>query len=232
MLLQSNIVHAANVGLFKDLSYDLLKDFAHITQLASTPAVLVVHPSLPVKSVKELIALSRQRPMAINFGSAGSGSSSFLAAALFLGAADAKMLHVPYRGGGQALSAIVAGETSVYFSPLGAAMSQIDAGKLRALGVTTSKRFPAVPNYPTVAEAGLPGYEFDNWYGLAAPAKTPPQVITTLHSAVVAILKDPEVNKRLDGLGYIPVGNSPAAFAAYVKSEVDRLRKVAHLLAE
>jgi len=225
-LLQANIIHAANVSLFKKLSYDVIKDFAPVTQLASSPAVVVVHPSLPAKSIKELIALAKKQPMAINFSSAGPGSSSYLAAASFLSAANVKMLDVPYRGGGLAITGVITGETSVMFSPLGSSLPLIDAGKLRPLAVTTKERFPAVPDYPTVAEAALPGYEFSNWYGLVVPAKTPSQVIATLHSAVVEVLKNPDVDKRMKTLGYVPVGSEPVAFGREINSEIAKLRKI------
>lgn len=225
-LLQLNINHASNVSLYRNLSYDVVRDFAAVTQIASAPAVLVVHPSLPVRSVKDLIALAKAKPGAINYGSAGEGSSAYLGAETFKYLAGVNLLHVPYRGGGPALTGLITGETSVMFAPPGSSLPHIQQRRLRPLAVTTPARFPALPDYPTVAEAGLPGYEFSNWYGLVAPAMTPREAITTLHGAVVTALRQPEVNKRLTDLGYIPVGNKPEEFAAYIGSEVARLAKV------
>ena len=222
-LLQVTVSAAANVALRPNLSYDILKDFSAVSQIASGPAVVVVHPALPAKSIRELIALARARPGEVNYSSAGVGSSTFLGAELFKHAAKVDLLQVAYKGGNAALIGVMAGETAVAFMPLGSTLSPIRRGALRALAVSTSTRVPAVPDLPTVAEAGLPQYEFSNWYGWFARAGTARQPIDTVHRAVLSAFKQPDVTQRLAGLGYFPVGSAPADFAAYVRQDVERL---------
>jgi tripartite-type tricarboxylate transporter receptor subunit TctC len=225
-LFQASSTHAANATLYKSLPYDLIRDFAPVTQLASSPSVLVVHPSLPVRTVPELVKLAKAKPGAINYASTGVGSATWAGAELFKDMAGIDMLHVPYRGGGESLTAVVAGEVSVYFAALAVALPQIRHERLRALAVTTTKRVPLLPDKPTIAESGYPGYENGNWYGIVAPAKTPKEIIATLHRAAVAALKEPAISNRLTELGYISVGDQPEQFAAYIKSEVATLAKV------
>jgi len=225
-LLQGNMPLATNATLYRSLPYDLVRDFAPVTQIASSPQVLCVHPSLPVKSAAELIKLAKARPGAINYSSAGVGSTTYLAMEIFKGMTGANLLHVPYRGGAEAVTAVVSGETSVSFLPLSTALPQAKQGRLRALAVSTAKRQPSLPGQPTIAEAGVTGYEFNNWYGILVPAKTPKEIVTAVHSAAVAALKRPEVGKRLDDLGFTPVGDQPEVFGAYIRSEIDRLGKL------
>jgi tripartite-type tricarboxylate transporter receptor subunit TctC len=225
-LMQAGMPLAANMSLYKNLAYELSRDFTAVSQLVQSPNMLVVHPSLPVKSVKELIALAKAKPGAINSSSSGAGSTIYLSFEFFKGMAGLNIVHVPYRGGAEAVTAVVSGETSVSFLPLATALPQARQGRLRALAVSTAKRVTAFPDYPTVAEAGVPGYEFGTWYGVMAPAKTPKEVVATLHGAVIASLRNPDVLRRLNDLGYITVGDAPDAFQAYVKSEVDRLGKL------
>jgi tripartite-type tricarboxylate transporter receptor subunit TctC len=225
-LFEVNMGHAVNVSLYRNLPYDLVRDFAPVTQFASSPAVVVVHPSLPVKSIAELVKLAKARPGAINYSSGGAGTATFIAAELFKGQAGIDLLHVPYRAGGEALTAVVAGETSVYFAPLATALPQIRRGRLRALAATSAKRLSLLPEYPTVAETGYPGYESGNWYGIMVPAKTPQEPIATIRGAGIAVLNNPVVSKRLNDLGYVPVGDQPEEFAAHIKSEIDKLRKI------
>ncbi|MGH8639768.1 MAG: Bug family tripartite tricarboxylate transporter substrate binding protein [Burkholderiales bacterium] len=225
-LLQVTVAAAANVTLRPNLPYDLLNDFSPVSQVASGPAVVVVHPSLPVRSIKELIALARARPGEVNYSSAGTGSSTFLGAELFKHAAGVNLVHVAYRGGAPALVGVVSGETAVMFSPLGSSLPLLNRGALRALAVTTSGRVPAIANVPTVAEAGVPNYEFSNWYGWFARAGTPEESINTIQRALVSVLGQPNVAQRLSDLGYLPVGSKREEFAAYVKENVDRLRAV------
>lgn len=222
-LLQVTVSAAANVALRPNLSYDILKDFSAVSQVASGPAVVVIHPAIPAKSIRELIALARARPGEVNYSSAGIGSSTFLGAELFKHAAKVDLLHVAYKGGNAALVGIMTGETAVGFLPLGSTLSPIRTGALRALAVSTSTRVSAVPDLPTVAEAGVPQYEFSNWYGWFARAGTPRQPIDTVHRALQSVLKQPDVAERLAGLGYLPVGSAPADFAAYVRQNVERL---------
>jgi tripartite-type tricarboxylate transporter receptor subunit TctC len=225
-LLQGNMPLATNVSLYRSLPYDLVRDFAAVTQLASSPQVLCVHPSLPVKSVAELVKLAKSKPGAINYSSAGVGSTTYLAMEILKGMAGANLLHVPYRGGAEAVTAVVSGEASVSFLPLSTALPQVNQRRLRALAVSTAGRLPSLPAYPTIAEAGVAGYEFNNWYGVLVPAKTPKEIIAAVHAAAVAALNKPDVGKRLNDLGFIPVGDQPEAFAAYVRSEIERLGKL------
>jgi tripartite-type tricarboxylate transporter receptor subunit TctC len=224
--LQVTISAAANVSLRENLPYDLLRDFSALSQIASGPAVVVVHPSLPAKSIKEFVALARKRPGDVNYSSAGVGSSTFLAAELFKLAAGVDLVQVIYRGGSPALVGVVTGETAVMFSPLGSSMPLIKQGALLPLAVTTSTRVPAMPQIPTVAEAGLPRYEFNNWYGWFVRASTPQAPISTIHRALWSVLQQAEVKSRLNALGYIPVGSKPEEFSRHVKSDVERLGEV------
>jgi tripartite-type tricarboxylate transporter receptor subunit TctC len=221
-----NNAQAANVSLYKNLTYDLLRDFAPITQVDSSPHVIVVHPSLPVKSVAELVKLAKAQPGKLDYASAGLGTVTFLAAELFNANAGVNLAHVPYRGGGESLTSILAGETIVYFSPLPVALPHMRSGRLRALAVTSKKRVSLVPEIPTVAESGYPQYEFNLWNGVLAPAKTPKESITAIHNAVLAAMNSPEVSKRMAEMSSNAVGSQPEEFGAFLKSEVDSIAKV------
>ncbi len=224
-LLQANNNHAANATLYRNLTYDLVRDFAPVTQLASSPYVIVVHPSLPVKSIGDLIKLAKAKPGAINYASAGVGSGTFMSAELFKSQAGVDMLHVPYVGGGPALTAVISGETSVYVAPLSTALPLLRQGKVRSLGLTTAKRLSLLPDYPTIAET-VPGYEFNAWAGLLVPARTPKETIATIRSAAVSALNQPEVGKRLSDLGYVVIGDQPGELAAHIKSEIEKMAKL------
>jgi tripartite-type tricarboxylate transporter receptor subunit TctC len=225
-LLEISATHVVNRSLYANLPYDLVRDFAPVTQLAASPSVVVVHPSLPVHSIADLVRLARARPGAINYSSTGMGSATFLAAELFKAAAGVNLVHVPYRGGGEALTAVVAGEVPVYFAPFATAVPQIRQKRIRPLAMTSAARLAIFPEYPTVAEAGYPGYESSNWYGIVAPVKTPREIIATIQAATVEVLKKPAVSKRLADLGYIIVGDQPEQFAAHIKSEIDKLGRI------
>lgn len=225
-LLQAAISHAANVTLYRALAYDIVRDFAPVTLLATSPATIVVHPSLPVKSIGDLVKLAKAKPGAINYASAGAGTATFLAAEMFKAAAGANLMHVPYRGGSEALIAVMSGESSVYFGPVPATMPNIRQGRLRLLAVTTAKRLPLLSDYPIVAESGIPGYEFGNWYGLLVPVKTPRETIATIHAAAVAALRKTNASQRLNDQGYIIIGSGPEEFAAHLASEIAKLAKV------
>jgi tripartite-type tricarboxylate transporter receptor subunit TctC len=218
--------HAANATLYKNLTYDLVRDFAPVTQLASTPSILVVHPSLPAKAVGELVSLARGKPGAINYSSGGVGTPTFIAGELFKLAAKVDLLHVPYRAGGEALTAVVSGETSVYFAPIAPALPHVKAGKLRALAVTSSARLPILRDLPTIAESGYKGFQTGNWYGLVVPARTPPEIIAALNKAALAVLKNPTVNRRLVDSGYLVIGDTPGEFGAHIKSEIAKLARI------
>lgn len=225
-LFQATLTHAVNVTLYPKLAYDLVRDFAPVTQLASSPYMLVVHPSLPVKTTKELVSLAKAKPGAITYSSGGTGSSTFLAAELFKEQAKINMLHVPYRGGGEALTAVMSGETSVYFAPVAIALPFVRERRFRALAVTTHKRLAVMPEYSTVAEAGYPEYASGNWFALLVPVKTPKETIATIRTAALAALKNPDVAKRLTDLGYVIVGDQPEELAAHMRSEIDKLGKI------
>jgi tripartite-type tricarboxylate transporter receptor subunit TctC len=223
---QASMTHAVNVTLYRSLPYDLVRDFAAVTLLANSPSMVVVHPSLPVKSVPELVKLAKARPGALNYASTGAGTATFLAAEMFKTRAGVNLQHVPYRGGGEALIAVVTGEVTVYLGPLATVLPQVQQGKLRGLAVTTLQRLPMLRDFPTVAESGYPGYEAGNWYGLIVPAKTPREVITALRNAVLAAYKVPAVARRMEDLGYVQGGSQPEEFAAYIRSEIDKLAKI------
>ena len=217
---------AVNPGLYKDLPFDTLRDLAPVSQLAANPSVLVVHPSLPPRTVKELIALLKARPDEINYASSGNGSTPHLATELFKLMTGTRMTHVPYKGGGPATIDVVAGHVPVYImSPVQAA-PHIRSGRLRALGVTSEKRDPAFPNVPTIAEAGVPGYSMLNWYGMLVPAATPHANITKLHAETARILKLPEVSERLAAEGAAVVGSTPEQFAAFLKDEIAKAARI------
>ena len=223
---QASMTHAVNATLYANLPYDLVRDFAAVTLVANSPSMVVVHPSLPVKSLAELVKLAKARPGALNYASTGAGSATFLAAEMFKSRAGVNLQHVPYRGGGESLIAVITGEVSVYLGPLAVVLPQVQQGKLRALAVTTPQRLPALRGYPTVAESGYPGYEAGNWYGLVVPAKAPREAITALRNAVLAAYKNPTVAKRMDDLGYVQGGSSPEEFASFIRSEIDKLAKI------
>jgi tripartite-type tricarboxylate transporter receptor subunit TctC len=217
---------AINPAMYKKVPYDALKDFAPISQAVSLSNVLVVHPSLPAKSVKEFVALVKPRPGQVNFASAGVGTSPHLSMELFLVMTGLKMLHVPYKGSGPGVTDLIAGHVPAMMPNMLSAQPHIKSGRLRALGVTGAKRAPGAEDIPTIAEAGVPGYESVQWYGLLAPAGTPRDIITRLHGATVKALQHPEVRQRLLNDGAEPVGSSPEEFAAYLRSETAKWAKV------
>lgn len=217
--------HATNPALIK-LAFDPIQDFTFITQIAESQNLLVVHPSLPVKSVKELIALSRKRPGEVNFGSSGIGTTVHLSAELFQFMTGIKWVHIPYKGGGPGLVALLAGEVSLYFGNVPTVVRQARAGKLRAIAVTGPTRSTAAPEIPTVAESGVPGFNVTSWYGVSAPAKTPRPVVDRVHKEVVRALASPDVRERLIGLGAAPVGSTPEQYTAFIHSEIAKWGKV------
>lgn len=215
----------ANHAVSTRVSYELLRDFTYISQLTAQPYILLVHPSIQATNVKELIAVARRAPGTLNYGSSGVATLQHLAGVMFGGMSSTELVHVPYKGGAPALTDIVGGRLQVFFGVILSSMPHIKSGKLRALAVTSTQRSPAFPELPTIAESGLPGYAVNNWYGVAAPAKTPRAVVTKLNAAVVQALKSAEVAERLRKDGSEPVGNTPAEFAALMRSDVERWRK-------
>lgn len=218
--------HGLNPNLRKKLPYDPIKDFDAISLIASAPLLVVVHPSLPVKNIKDLIALAKAKPGVINYASNGAGGSSHMAVELFDMVAGTKMTHVPYKGLAPALTELLSGEVQVMFSSAVAMLPQVKAGKLRAIAMTGGKRSPAIPDVPTVAESGLKGYETGSWYGVVVPAGTPKYAIDKLSSEVIRITKSPAITNKLVDEAVIPVGSTPAEFTAYIKSEIARWGKV------
>jgi tripartite-type tricarboxylate transporter receptor subunit TctC len=212
--------YSANPFLYKTLPYDTPKDFAPITILGFAPNVLVVHPSVAATSVKELIALAKQKPGQLTYASSGIGTSGHLAMALLERSAGVKMIHVPYKGAGAATAAVVAGETQMLFSATAAVMPQVKSGRIRALAVTSSRRWRSMPDVPTVAEAALPGYAVDGWYAMLAPGKTPKSIVNTIYSDVADILKMPDVAARIQAAGFEVSGMTPAEFAQYIDREL------------
>jgi len=217
--------HATNPSLLK-LPFDSIKDFAFVTLLAESQNLLVVHPSLPVNSVKALIALSKKRPGEINYGSSGIGATPHLSGELFKFMTGINWVHVPYKGGGPGLVALLSGEVSLYFGNVPTVIRQARDGKLRALAVTGPKRTPAAPDIPTVSESGVPGYVVTTFYGMSAPARTPRAVIDRLNSDTVRALNSPEVRDRLHGLGAEPVGNTPEQYTTFMQNEIAKWAKV------
>jgi tripartite-type tricarboxylate transporter receptor subunit TctC len=217
--------HATNPALLK-LNFDSMRDFAFITRIAESQNLLVVHPSLPARNVKELITLAKQRPGEINYGSSGVGTTVHLSAELFGFMSGIKWVHVPYKGGGPGLVALLSGEISVYFGNVPTVIRQAREGKLRALAVTGPKRTAAAPDIPTVAESGLPGYEVTTAYGMAAPAKTPRPILDRLHAELMKVLASPDIRERLQGLGAEPAGNTPEQYTAFMQSEIAKWDKV------
>ena len=225
-LTMGNVAHAINMTLYAKPGYDLARDFAPITLLASTPNILVVHPSVAAKSVQELIALAKARPGQLNYASSGSGSSAHLAGELFKSLAGVNFTHVPYKGGGPAVTSLVGGETVVGFATAPSVLQQIKAGRLRGLAVTTLKRTPAAPELPTIAESGVPNYDANTWYGALAPARTAAPIVTRLHAEFVKIMRSPDILERIAVLGYEASTTTPQEFAAYIKAEIAKWGKV------
>jgi tripartite-type tricarboxylate transporter receptor subunit TctC len=217
---------AINPAMYKKVPYDALKDFAPISQVVALPNVLVTHPSLPVKSVRELIAFAKARPGQINFASAGVGTNPHLSMELFLSMAGLKMIHVPYKGSGQGVIDLLAGHVTVMTPSILTALGFVKNKRLRALGVTSAKRAGGAPEIATLAEAGVPGYEAVQWFGVLAPAGTPRPIITRLHNEVVRTLQSAEIKQRLVSDGADPVGNAPDEFAAFLRSETAKWAKV------
>jgi tripartite-type tricarboxylate transporter receptor subunit TctC len=217
---------ATNVSLRKKLPYDPLKDFVPVTLVATQNLMLLIHPSVPVKTVKEVVRLAKAQPGKLTFASAGNGTGGHLSGELFRMLAGIDMLHIPYKGVAPALVDVVSGQVSMTFSSILSGQPHYRTGKLRALAVTGIKRSAAVPELPTMMEAGVKDYESATWYGIVAPAGTPQEIVAKLNAEIVAILKNPEVNERLSKEGADPVGNTSAEFGKFIASEIDKWRKV------
>jgi tripartite-type tricarboxylate transporter receptor subunit TctC len=217
---------AISPALYRKLAYDSLRDFAPITQLASAAYMLLLQPAVQAKSVKDLAGLAKAKPGTLNFGSAGSGTGSHLAGELFKSVAAIDIVHVPYKGGAPALTDLISGQIQLFFNGIPSSMPHLRGGRLRALAVTTSTRVSVAPELPTLNEAGFPGAEATSWTGILVPAGTAAAVIAQLHAVFVQALKAPEVTARLYADGAAPVGNSPAQFGGYIKSEIAKWARV------
>ena len=217
---------AINPSLYKKLPYNALKDFTAVSQVTDTPFMFVTHPSLPVRNVKEFVALARARPGQLNYGSAGNGSGGHLFTAMFGSMAGVNLAHVPYRGASYATTSVLSGETIFMFDNIVTTLPLAKAGKLRALAVTTAKRSRVAEDIPTLAQAGVPGYDANAWFGVFAPAGTPDAVIARLQSEISKIVKIPEIRDRFLALGAEPVGSIPEQFAAFYRAEVVKWAKV------
>ena len=218
--------HAVNPSLYSKLPYDAQKDFAPITLVAITPNVLVVNPALPVHSVQELIAYAKANPGKLSFGSGSNGSAGHLAGELFKVDAGVDMVHVPYKGAAPAMQALLAGDTQLMFDNLASAMAQVKAGKLRALAVTTARRSKLAPDLPTMAEAGVAGFDISTWFGLLAPAGTPPDVIARWNADVTKILSAPDMRERLAAQGAEATPDTPADFERFIASELAKYARI------
>lgn len=226
ILLGQSGPNVLNPSLYAKLPYDAIKDFAPITQATTYPYVIAVHPSVPVKNLGELIALAKAKPGEVSYGTAGTGSSAHLAAALFERQTQVKMNHIPYKGAGPALMDTVAGQVNMVFGDAASATQQAKAGRVRALAVTGAKRSPLIPEVPTAMESGAPDYEATAWHGFLAPAGTPREVIDKLHTEIAAVLKTKEVRERLERDGIEAVGSTPEQFGAHIRAEIDKWGKV------
>jgi tripartite-type tricarboxylate transporter receptor subunit TctC len=224
-LLVTTIGFAINAGLQK-LPYDPIGDFTPITELASLPLVLVVHPSVPATSLDEFIALAKSKAGGWDYASSGTGTSPHLAAEMFKSMAGIELVHVPFKGNAEAMNSLMGGHVKIYFALVPAVLQHIKAGTLRAIAVTTEERLPYLPDVPTIAELGFPGYEISSWQGVFAPAGTPKDVVAKINGELVRMLKVPEVHRRISQEGADPVGSTPDAFANRVKNEITKWTKV------
>jgi tripartite-type tricarboxylate transporter receptor subunit TctC len=225
-LLVGGVPHAISMSLYSKLNYDLTKDLAAVAEIASFPSMIVLHPSLPARTVKELIALAKSRPGQLNFGSAGNGSPNHLALELFKTAAHVDMTHVPYKGAGQVIGDLLAGQLQLASMGFPVATPHVKAGKLRAIAVTGATRSPLLPDVPTVSEAGLPGFDVTSWYGVFAPAAVSREIVNKLNNEIGAVITAPELKERLASLGAEPSVKTPEAFARYVHEEIVKWAKV------
>jgi tripartite-type tricarboxylate transporter receptor subunit TctC len=218
--------HAINASLYAKMPYDHVKDFAPVILVAGVPNVLEVNPALPVNSVADLIKLAKAKPGQINFASSGSGTSIHLSGELFKTMAGVDMTHIPYKGSAPAITDLIGGQVQVMFDNLPSSLQFIKAGKLRAIAVTSAKRAPALPDVPTIAESGLPGFEASSWFGIVAPAGTPPAILARINNDVNQWLQSSEAREKLLAQGAIPAGGTPEQFAAHIRAETEKWAKV------
>jgi len=229
VLYAAGITNAVNPTLYAKLDYDPVKDFAMITNIAKVPLMIAVHPSLPARNARELIALAKVRPGQITYASSGNGTSGHLTGELFKSVAGISLMHIPYKGAAPALNEVIGGHVESYFGAVISVVPHVKSGRLRAIGMTSLKRTPAAPELPTLDEQGIKGFDATTWYGMAAPARTPEAIVNKLQGEIARIIKLPEVRDRFAQEGAEFVGNSPEEFTAFVKAEVVKWGKVVRL---
>lgn len=226
LLMASGSIFTVNPHMYKKLPFDPDKNFIPVTNVATGPMLVVVNPKLPVRNIKDLVALAKAKPGSINFGSAGVGSQVQMAGESFAAAAGVDIVHVPYKGGGPALTDVMGNQIDMYFGGLSTALPHVRAGKLRGLGVTSAARSGVAPEIPAIADT-IPGYEASIWYGVFAPPGTPAPLVAKLHDAIVAAIRAPDLHKRLVEQGMDPLSQSPAQFAAYIRDDIDKWARLA-----
>ena len=226
-LLTAGISFSINVSIFPKLSYDPVKDFDPVSLIATVPLIAVVHPSVPVTSIRELIALAKAKPGTLNYASGGTGTANHIAGELFKYMTGTDIVHVPYKGGGPAITDVLGGQIQLLFNTMTSTVGFMNSGKLRALAVTGKQRSPAVPNLPTVAEAGVPGYDVGAWFGIVVPRGTPRALVNTLNAAIVRVTRLPEARDQFAAQGAEAIGSTPAEFATHLRIEIDKWAKVA-----
>ncbi len=226
-LFMATVSVAISPNFYKKLPFDPVRSFAPVSRVAIVPLLVVVHPSLPVQSIRELIQYAKSKPGVLNYASVGTGSPQHLSAELFKSTAGVNLVHVPYKGGGPATAAILSGESHLFFAGMPPALPHARAGRLRALAVSTAKRSPSALEVPTVSEAGLPGFEADNWHGILAPRGTPQAVVAKLNREIVAVLSQDEIQKQLIRAGAEGISSSPEAFAKFIRAEAEKWAGVA-----
>jgi tripartite-type tricarboxylate transporter receptor subunit TctC len=234
-LLTAGISFSINVSLFTKLSYDPVKDFDPVSLVATVPLIAVVHPSVPATSIRELIALAKAKPGVLNYASGGSGTANHIAGELFKYMTGTDIVHVPYKGGGPAIADVVGGQIQLLFNTISSTIGFMNSGKLRALAVTGKQRSPAVPNLPTVAEAGVPGFDVGAWFGIVVPRGTPRPLINKLNGEIVRVTRQPEAREQFAAQGAEPIGSTPEEFGRHLRNEIDKWAKVAkaaHMHAE
>ena len=224
-LFMASATQAINVTLYRDLTYDLAKDFAPVSLVATLPYTLVCHPALAATSIKALVQAAREKPGQLNYSSAGSGTGTHLAMEMFKTAAGVNFVHVPYKGSAPAVTDLLAGQVQLMFGNTASVLPQIKAGRLRALAVTGLTRSPLLPDVPTVAESVVPGFEVIQWYGVLAPARTPPRLIARLNGEIAGAIARPELKTRLHGEGAEATGNTPQQYAAFIRAEIAKWAK-------
>jgi tripartite-type tricarboxylate transporter receptor subunit TctC len=213
----------------RKVPYDTLRDFAPIGLISIGPFLLIVHPSVPARSVRELIALAKAKPGVLNYASAGNGTANHLAMELFKHMTGVNITHVPYKGAPQAVTDVLAGHMNMMFNSIAPVLPHVRSERVRTLGIASAKRSPQLPDVPTIAEGGVPGYESENWFGLFAPAKTPRRIIALLNEALVKVVRSPETRSQFEALGADPVGSSPEEFAAFLRRDMERYAVVVKL---